>query len=152
MNTNKLIGTIRAAGIGASTAIILAGVADCGWWDNGGSQTVTNQAGQGLSCILAQVESGNIDPAAVAVACVGGDIGAFISDVESIIAYYSQPSPLPPVDSGPIVAAVVGAQCGDTTKAPPYQGAPACISLQTIASLNKMHDQAKATLATLKHG
>jgi len=142
----KLIGTLI-------TATILTVVVSCSWFSNGGGGQLADAGAQVGACVLAQVESGNVDPIAVAVACAGGVLTDFVAIIENILAYYTTPAvpadaggpPAP--DGGPPKAIGATAMCGAPGAKPPYAGAPACISMGTIASLREMHAQAKAAVA-----
>ena len=125
-----------------AATILLVG---CGWWNSGGSQTAAQQAEQEAACALAQVESGNVDPLGIAVACSGGLLASFVKDIESIVAYYTTPAPTPAVvGDGGLPVAMVCAAPGAT---PPYKGAPNCVTAATVASMKMMHEPAKSALA-----
>lgn len=127
----------------ALVAAVLSITVGCGWWNSGGSQVVTNQVDQEAACVLAQVESGNTDPISVGVACTGALLGSLVSDIESILAFYTTPAPLP--DGG--VAVSAGAMGGAPGAKPPYKGAPTWLSVKVLGDLRAMHDQAKAAIA-----
>lgn len=130
----------------ALVAAILSTVLACGWWNSGGSQTVVNQGGQEMACILAQVEAGNTDPISVGLACVGSLLTNLVKNIESILAFYTQPPPAPS-DGGAAAVADLEARSGATGTVPPYQGAPTWLSGKTLANLRAMRDQAKAAIA-----
>ena len=125
--------------------VVVTLLVGCGWWNSGGSQTAAQQAAQEIACGLAQVESGNVDPVAIAVACTGGLLASFVKDIESIIAYYTTPAPTPAVigDAGLPTAMV----CGAAGATPPYPGAPTCVTAASLASMKMMHEQAKSAIA-----
>lgn len=134
-----LIATLHPAAISPS-------VAGCSWWNQGGgSQTVVSQIEQEGACVLAQVESGNVDPISVAVACTGALLGSLTKDIEAILAFYTQPAPAP--DGGAATPALVGAMCGAPGAAPPYKGAPTWLSMKVLSDLRAMHAQSKAAIA-----
>jgi hypothetical protein len=133
----------RRAAVSAALGLSMMLVA-CGWWNSGGGGQVVTATEQQVACVLAQVEVGNVDPIAVAGACLGGTLADFVKIVESIFAYYTTPAPLPDAGPAPLVA---GGLCGADSAAPPYPGAPKCLPFAVLANLHTMHDAAKTAIA-----
>lgn len=131
--------TFVSASLGLSMMLVA-----CGWWNSGGGGQVVTATEQQVACVLAQVEVGNVDPIAVAGACLGGTLSSFVTIVESIFAYYTTPASLPDAGPAPIVAAGL---CGADGAAPPYPGAPKCLPFAVLANLHTMHDAAKTAVA-----
>lgn len=117
---------------------LAVGTQACGWWSAGGSQTVVTQGADTAACELAQVESTGSFSLSSLLACVGGVASDLLSDLSSVLNYYTQPAPVG--DAGLVAAGVL---CGDATKPPPYAGAPACLPISTLSMLRDVYGQAK---------
>jgi len=124
--------------LGALAMVGVLGGVGCGWWQNGGAQTVVTQGAQTLACELAQAESTGSVSLQTLLACVGGVASDLVADLTSILGYYTQPAP-GVVDGGASAAML----CGDTAKPPPYPGAPACMSVSQLSMLRDQYEQAR---------
>jgi len=131
-------GFARVKLLGALSIVGFVGAAGCGWWQNGGAQTVVTQGAQTLACELAQAESTGSVSLQTLLACVGGVASDLVADLTSILGYYTQPAP-GVVDGGASAAML----CGDTAKPPPYPGAPACMSVSQLSMLRDQYEQAR---------
>lgn len=137
---SRLVGPFRAALLGTVTGLAVAGAAACGWWNNGGSATVGQQGKQTIACELGILADGGTLSLASLLPCVGGVVADLITDLESIFAYYTQPS------AGPASAGSPAMMCAAPGAPPPYAGAPQCVSADLLSKLQTIHLQAKASL------
>lgn len=128
--------TTRLAWATATLALFAAG---CGWFA-ANSPTLVTYTEQDVQCVFAQLFGGDLTLDGILAACVPLTATQALAILESIVSYYTSPSP---ADAG---AAGMGATvCGTGT--PPVKGLPVCISADKLAQLRGMRDVAKAKIA-----
>jgi len=154
------MGLVQGLGIAAIVGVCLAPVMTrptterpamvvegCGFFNSsGGAQTVQSASAIG-ACVILQVMGGVTNVDSVIQACGNVLSSQLVSEIDAIIAYYTQP---PVVDGGAtapdagpvVVSAAAPMLCGTGT--PPVANAPTCMPLSVISMLKYLRVAAAA--------